>query len=271
MEIRNLKNTSLSEIVACLIKSFDGYFVSLPSEVDFWRKKFHGARVNFELSFGVFDTEKLVAFIINGVYLDNGLKTAFNSGTGVLPEYRGQRLVDKMYDFAFPKLKENGIQKYKLEVIDINERAIKVYERIGFEKKRRLKSYKGNLPKSMGNIILKEIDFSEIKCKSEYPYSWDQCNEAVILSDSYKVYKIENSEEEIGHLICSLETGNIAQVEVYKHQWIGLFNALSKVTKTIKINNVDSRRVDLIQYLEELGIENSIDQFEMELLFKKGL
>ena len=59
--------------------------------------------------------------------------TAFNSGTGVVPKYRGRRIVKQLYDFAIPELLKRGVEKCGLEVIKENEKAIKAYRRVGFE------------------------------------------------------------------------------------------------------------------------------------------
>jgi ribosomal protein S18 acetylase RimI-like enzyme len=107
--------------------AFDGYFVKMPDSLDYWATRFKQARVNYHYSFGVFDASRLVAFIIQGMDIHDGQLTAFNTGTGVLPAYRGQKLVDRLYDHAIPRLKERGIQKCQLEVIQENERAIRVY------------------------------------------------------------------------------------------------------------------------------------------------
>jgi len=117
----------------------------MPSDPVFWQNRWNWARVDYELSFGVFEGEQLVAFIINGIDQHNGKRTAFNTGTGVIKNFRGQQLVDKMYAAALPHFQKAGIEKYLLEVFVNNERAIRVYERIGFKKIRRLKCYKGKL------------------------------------------------------------------------------------------------------------------------------
>jgi len=85
IEIRDLANTKLSTIVDCLLIAFDGYFVKMPSDVHYWANRYKGARVDFSLSFGAFEGDKLVAFIINGIDDDKGMRTAFNTGTGVIP------------------------------------------------------------------------------------------------------------------------------------------------------------------------------------------
>ncbi len=83
MLIRHLNQFELDKIVECLILAFDGYFVKMPSELDYWKEKFYLARVDYSLSFGAFDGDKLVAFIMNGIDYHNEVLSAFNTGTSI--------------------------------------------------------------------------------------------------------------------------------------------------------------------------------------------
>lgn len=271
MKIQNLSNTPLEEIVTCLLKSFEGYFVKMPDDVDFWKSRLKAARVDFGLSFGVFDKEKLVAFILNGIDTDLQQKTAFNTGTGVLPAYRGQGLVDKMYDHAFPILKQNGVSKCKLEVITKNDRAIKVYERIGFEKKRRIKCFSGDLTAATNtDITLTETDLNDIRSLCDGTvYSWENSFAAVTLArENYKVYKVKRQQADstaIGYVILNPATGYIAQLAATAGNWDVVFEGIKQVCTWVKINNIDENRTDLLHHLAKEGLQNTIDQYEMEL------
>ena len=273
MNIQNLKDTPLAVIVECMAIAFEGYFVKIPADVDFWRDRYKAARVDFELCFGVFDQEKLVAFIINGIDQQNGLLTAFNTGTGVLPEYRGKQLVDKLYEHALPIFKERGIQKCALEVIQENNRAIRVYERIGFEIKRSMKCFSGDLKTIKAESSVQAVPFVDIK-NSENPnhhfYSWDNCNEALLSAgDIYTSYFVlNNQQQKIGHFIINPKNNYVAQLEADEENLGILISGIQQITNNIRINNVDERRTRYIQHLLHHGLENTIDQFEMEMKMK---
>ncbi len=67
------------------------------------------------------------------------------------------------------------------------------------------------------------------------------------------------------------KSGYIAQFEVLEDvssQWSTLFSAIKSINKEVRINNVDNRLTSKINALESAGIENTVDQFEMELLLK---
>ncbi len=271
--IKNLKHTELAEIVDCLVASFADYFVQMPADVAYWENRFAGARVNFELSYGAFDGDRLVGFIMQGIDSRAGELIAFNTGTGVLPAYRGQQLVDQLYAFALPELKAAGVKKCALEVIQQNERAIRVYERIGFTKNRSYKCFKGELKPLPEEVVLQETPFETIE-KNHNPHhplnSWDNCNSAVKASNGiYKTYLVTDcTYNSIGFFVIHPFSGYLAQLEVNqpleRANWKKLFAGIRKISKTLKINNVDHRRVELLTILPELGLENHVNQFEME-------
>lgn len=270
--ITNLKGIPLEQIVTCLVTAFEGYFVQMPSDVDYWRKRYKGARVDWELSFGAFHEEKLVGFIINGVDNLNDVLTAFNTGTGVIPAFRGKQLVDRLYAFALPFFEEKGIGKCALEVIQENARAIKVYERIGFTKKRNLLSFKGTittkeLPKE---ISIKQVPLNSILsglANHDY-YSWDFNNEALfLLQDDYTTYTVwDTTNRPIGYFMINLNNKTVAQIEAQPLNIPLLLKGIQQVTSTFRMVNVDDRRTELIENLLTCGLENTINQFEMEML-----
>ncbi|HAA23335.1 MAG TPA: hypothetical protein DCR93_37840 [Cytophagales bacterium] len=91
---------------------------------------------------GVFYQGRLVAFIFSAVAEYQGSLTAYNGGTGVIPEHRGQKLVDAMYDLMLPKLEADGVERCVLEVLTDNPKALRAYQRVGFEKGDFLRCFK---------------------------------------------------------------------------------------------------------------------------------
>jgi len=132
MIIKQLHTTSIHTIIDCFLLAFDQYFVEMPSDKVYYIERWKAAQVDFALSYGMFDDEKLVGFILHAIDKRFGVLTAYNAGTGVISEYRGKRIVKALYQFAIEDLKQNGIKKSTLEVITENEKAIKAYEGIGY-------------------------------------------------------------------------------------------------------------------------------------------
>lgn len=227
--------------------------------------------MDWALSFGVFDGEDLVAFILNGVGLDDGLKTAFNTGTGVLPAYRGHGWVDRLYAFAREPFAAAGIEQCKLEVITENHRAIRVYERIGFRILRRVRCFSGALAVPDGAAVaLVPISLMELRARPKAAlYSWDHTDEAISqIWDSYQGYEVLGSVggNVLGWFVINPANGYIPQLESPQNDWDAMFSGIAQIATTIKINNIDDQWVELLDTLLALGVHNSVDQFEMGMI-----
>lgn len=273
MQFNFLDKTPIEEIVNCLLAAFADYSVPMPEQVAYWEDRFRIARVDYSLSPAVFDEAgKLVAFIINAVDVnEHGQKVAYNTGTGVIPTYRGRQLVDQMYTFATPALKAAAIDLLQLEMISTNDRARRVYERIGFEVSRDLKCYHGDLP-ALALSEHSSLELQEIACyfdshHPEYPYSWDNSQQSILTAgNKYKAYQLVSKADGqlLGKFIIDPKAAYLTQLETTAEHWPDLFAAIGKLTPKVKINNIDSRRADLIRALEKIGIPNVINQVEME-------
>lgn len=268
LRIQNLLNTPLEVIVNCLNESFQGYYVQLPSNTEYWRDRFRIARVDFKYSFGMFDQDKLVGFIIQGIGDFAGRPTVFNTGTGVLPSYRGKRIVDELYNVAIPLLTTHGFNNYLLEVIEENKRGIRVYERIGFKKVRKLYCYKGQINIPANGLILKKLDekLPTSGYQDERFYSWDHTRDAIMASKTtYETFIVSNEQNnEVGYFTINPATGYVARMEkTTMGSYKDLLGGISRIAKEIKINNVPEDRSILRLELLNAGLVNVINQFEM--------
>lgn len=269
MQLKTLATTPLPQIVDCLNKAFAGYFVPLPEEVAFWEAKFQRGRVDYSLSFGAFDQDQLVGFIINGIDQRNSKYTAFNSGTGVLPTHRGEQLVDQLYGFSLPLLKAKGIEHCELEVIQQNDRAIRVYERIGFQKKRLLHCFGGKYTGPKHAVQIKQIPFTELRKRigeDDAIHAWDHNHQAVAKGGAFfETYQVtDTAGEYIGYFVINAGHKFLAQFDCATKDIEKLFSGVAQLTETCRMNNIDEKRKDLVQGLQELGFKNTINQYEME-------
>lgn len=270
MQIKKLSSLPFPKIIEALLAAFSDYYVTLSEDLDYWRQRFHAARVNLDYSYGVFDQEQLVAFIIHGIDQKKAIPTAFNTGTGVLDAYRGQKLVDLLYAHALPKLHAQGIKLCSLEVIQQNARAIRVYERIGFKINTSMYSYRGKLPAPDSSIQLKEVPFTDLLQAGHkgYPnYFWDNTNAAVLQAGStyitYGAYLPAG--HLIGYFVWHAPRYHLVQVECLESDWETLFKGIAQLNPYFSINNVDRQRLDLLQFLKNKGFQNTINQYEMEM------
>lgn len=272
MTFKNLSNASFDEIVDCVLLSFENYYVKMPTEKSYYKKRWKAAKVDFNLSYGMFDKGKLVGFIIHGIDTRNGFYTAFNTGTGVLPEYRGKRMVKSIYQYALPDLIKNGIKKTALEVIVKNTKAIKAYESVGFKICKNYNCYAGAIQSKLEETPeIKEIAATEFNwdaLQNQNSFSWDFQRESII-EGNHNYYYVFNHKNLESYFIINPQNKYLLQFDVLRFEngaWERLFAAIKNITEEIKIINVDSQLKDKIDIINLMGLKSTVDQFEMELL-----
>lgn len=112
MEIKSLENTGFDTLFEAFNAAFAGYEVQLnKSELQTMLKR---RGFNPALSFAAFDGDKIVSFTCNGTGDYNGVKTAYDTGTGTLEAYRGNGLATQIFETSIPYLREAGIKEYLL-------------------------------------------------------------------------------------------------------------------------------------------------------------
>jgi len=279
MLIKSVEDFELQEFTTCFNDAFSDYVIPFHASPEKLAEKFAAAGVNYQLSFGAFDHDKQVAFVMHGIGERNGERTAFNTGTGVVPLYRGRRLVAQIYRHAFPILKKHHIQKCLLEVIQTNEKAIKAYSSLGFQIHRELVCLKGhidvNLPVSHRHTSIITVSPEEFDWTSAHLYwnfapSWEQSVDAVLRNPHlYDVVTIKEDDLICGYVVVKSANGAVLQfgvLEEKRNQGYGrsLFNWIGKKHSILTVNNVDKRDTKSIRFLEGVGLEVYIEQYEME-------
>ena len=97
--------------------------------------------VSYDLFPGLYENDRLVGLTLIGIDEWGGRLTAYDAGTGIVPEFRKLGWARKLFDHALPALRQKGVERFALEVLQQNEPAIKTYRKSGFEIIRELKCY----------------------------------------------------------------------------------------------------------------------------------
>ena len=269
MQVKDLSSTPFDEVMNCFHKSFENYFVTLPLDINYWKNRFNAIKVDWKLSFGMFDGDELIGFIINAVDVHNQSLTAYNTGTGVLPEYRGRQIVDQLYTHAFEIFKKKGIKKCLLEVICENSRAIAVYKRIGFEILRELRSYSGTISSKEKLFQVEKTDYRKVLDHNLYRpqfYTWESSAETILNSGAALLtYLLKNEQEDPMGYFCIDQNSVVLQLDSEEKDSNFLLSGISGVSKNVKIKNVPAQRKDLLNAVISAGLENTVNQYEMQL------
>lgn len=276
MTVKNLSDISFETMLDCFLKAFENYFVELPSDKEYYKQRWKSAKVNFRYSYGMFEGEKMVGFILHALDKRKNKLIAFNTGTGVIPGYRGKRIVNSIYTYALKDLKDKNIEMSVLEVITKNDIAIKLYESIGFEKCKEYKCFSGKIQlNTTEEVVLNEIAINLVDWTSlpnQDLYSWDNQKES-ILEGNYRFFQVIRTNEPESFFVINPEINYLAQFDLLKEEnngWARLFAGIMKISELVKINNVDYRLKEKLEALNSVGLKNSVDQFEMELKIKDG-
>nr|WP_321234449.1 GNAT family N-acetyltransferase [uncultured Psychroserpens sp.] len=270
MIVRHLGHTDFETIMECFLSAFENYFVTMPTDYNYYKQRWKVAKVNFDLSYGMFDGDQLVGFIIHAIDERHGEQIAFNTGTGVIPEYRGRKIVKAIYAYAISDLKRNGITKSVLEVIIENEKAVKAYQGVGFKICKTFKCFAGELSSNEGPVKMEEISFDNIlwsDMPNQDKYSWD-FHYRCLKDGNSKYYNVYN-DAEIESFFSIKPDGTINQLEILnahkEGHWERLMFAVQSVLKQVRIINVDDRLDTKLHALEHAGLKNTVNQYEMEL------
>lgn len=270
MKIIPLSEIAFEELVDCFLKAFEGYFVSFPKNPDYFKNRWEIANVNYDLSYGMLENETLIGFIIHAIGERDGELTAYNTGTGVLANYRGRGIVNALYQFAIPKLKEKSLTRTSLEVIRENNPAIRAYKKIGFEVCKNYKCFRGNIRTNYSDPLINEVNAQEFnwnRLPNQDLYSWDN-QKTSIMRGNYSFYQVQDGHgDEVGAFVMNPKSGYLAQFDCFEnttHHWDHLFKAIRSISHNIIVNNVEESLSYKIEQLKRVGLDHTIDQFEME-------
>ncbi|MFA6201070.1 MAG: GNAT family N-acetyltransferase [Bacteroidales bacterium] len=277
--IKSLKDISFDELFISFNEAFGSYEVQVNKEelrVMLKRRGFVK-----ELSFGVFEDERLISFTLNGIGQFNGLKTAYDTGTGTIEEFRGKGIASTIFNYSLPFLKEAGVKQYLLEVLQHNTNAVSVYRKLGFETIREFNYFKQaneliklNSKDLLEGFCFKEMDLGDKNLLMkfwDFTPSWQNSFEAIERSfDDFKIIGVYKDDVLIGYSIFEPNSGDLTQIAISKeYRRQGLGSAL--LCETLKYNTFNSVKAvnteinceSVTAFLESNNIPLCGKQFEM--------
>jgi len=274
MKFKTLENTTTEDILAVFNLSFLNSIAPFQLTKEEFEFKLNNDSIKLELSVGAFIDNKLVGFILHGKNRINNQSVAYNAGTGVDPNFRGNKIISKLYDFVIPILKTNGVTKMQIEVISENTNALPIYKNVGFKIDRELNCYKGTLEPN-GNSApeireLTEYDWQIMESFWDCQPSWQNSITAAENSFNNNIsIGIYDKEMLLGYMIYNPISNKIQQLAVdNKHRRKGLGRELLQYVsknnnKELLLNNVDTASKATTSFLLSLGLKIKIKQYEM--------
>lgn len=272
----SLENTDVKELFSVFTGAFSDYMV--PVNMSFERFIGNMRRNGYDcrVSVGAFSDGKLVGFIMSGRRVNDGIMSAYDMGTGVIPEYRSLGIAGNMIDHLKCLLDHEGVPRYLLEVIRDNERALNLYRRKGFEVRREFTCFqidKSHL-KGVSSFHVEHVsslDFDHVKGFQDASPSWQNSAESILSDNDRYVFSVISAGGRVcAYAVSDPVTGDIAQFAV-SHECRGRGMGKSLLTdirdntaaSTLRVVNVgDEATRSLLTHLDFVPFA---EQYEMEL------
>ncbi|MFH0756270.1 MAG: GNAT family N-acetyltransferase [Bacteroidota bacterium] len=234
------------------------------------------------LSFGAFYKGELVSFTFNGIGNYNGIKTAYDTGTGTIREFRGRGLATRVFKDSVPFLKEAGIDRYLLEVLQHNRGAFSVYRKLGFEITREFNYFSSALDEvripENESVEFPEIRPVDLHAREEMKKFWDFTpswqNDFGSIERSLEDFKMIGAFSRgkmAGYAIFAPHSGDLTQIAVEKSlRRKGIATAMLKVIlkeirhTSVKLINAERGCDSITGFLNSFSILPAGTQFEMQ-------
>ncbi|USG65497.1 GNAT family N-acetyltransferase [Brevibacillus ruminantium] len=133
ISIKRFPECTLAEITEAWNRGFEGYFFPITMTVDSLTQRLGAEGYTSALSVVAFSDGAPVGLVASGVRSIAGKKVAWNGGTGVATEFRRQGLGRKLMEATLDLYRQEGVQLATLEAVSQNDKAIALYQQLGYE------------------------------------------------------------------------------------------------------------------------------------------
>ena len=280
MKFTTLRDVPQSTLTDCFNEGFSDYAFDMTTTDQYLTDRWKLGGVDFSLSGGAWIGDKLVGIVIIMIGEVEGVMTAFNGATCVRPEARGQAATQKIFDFLIPKFKAKGIKKAQLEVLEKNDRAISVYEKIGFQIDRKLLCFKEiegitSSPKVNKRILMETctainpLNFSDWKTNKP---GWEQSDTTIInFPERHQFFTVKLDNKIISYIIVCPGSILVSQILISPEHRIKdienvVFSYLRQLNLPTRQINIGEGSKELIKFLLNSQFTNYINQFEMSMI-----
>ncbi|GAA4433030.1 GNAT family N-acetyltransferase [Pontibacter saemangeumensis] len=278
-----LTEKELPELHEAFLQAFADYLVPIQLSAAQFKTKIKREGIAPSFCAAAYVGTEMAGFILTGLGEWQGMPTAYNAGTGVLPQFRGYNLTQQLYAYLLPKLRESGVEQCLLEVIQENAPALRAYKAVGFKVTRTLdllRAKKGELllkveePEHITIAATTKPDWKTYACFRDGEPSWQNSAEAIRKSPDEKVMleARDLGQEAVGHILFFPNTGSVAQFAVDRRsRGKGIGTALLReavqrsAAPSLMFVNIDTAATSLLSYLERRHFKLVLRQYEMLL------
>ena len=278
LHYESLFHIGREEIYQSFLNAFSDYQVPMNMTFPQFEKMLKRRGFDPNVSVGAFEGDSLVGFILNGCRMWNGKATAYDVGTGVIPDFRKQGITSHMLQTARQNFGKSGVEQYVLEVLTANTSAANIYTKNGFTIERKFLCCQMDREKNRTDLLhraerVMDPDWELLSTFWDYRPSWQNSIQSIeAVRESFDISAVRINNCIVGYGIINKTTGEIPQIAVgknWRNKGIGssiladLMNQTS--SNQIKILNIDTRSNAMLQFITAAGFHNTVNQYEMKL------
>lgn len=274
---KKLTECTIQDTITAWNRGFEGYFVQLEMTPELFFNRLVNEGLSMNHSLVAFDGEKPVAIVLNGFRVIDGKKTVWNGGTGIAVDYRGKGVSNLLMEAALKVYSEEGVEIATLEAIKENERAIRLYQKFGYEITDSLVYLSGTVDVNAIPISCQSIRPEQLVTYQFYKENlpW-QCQWQSVKSGEAQIYYDENQNplgyslfkrawNQQGQLervfLYQIELLEFPQEETFKSILTSITGETNHPVSFMTINT--SLTNPIIPILMDLGFEKKTEQVKM--------
>ncbi|OEH92090.1 GNAT family N-acetyltransferase [Bacillus solimangrovi] len=291
--IKRLNECTLQDAITAWNEGFSGYFTDVQMTIDVFLNRLTQEGLSANHSIVAFDGNKPIGIVLNGLRMIDGKKVAWNGGTGVATTYRGSGIGKKLIEETLAIYEKEGVDIATLEAIKQNEKAIRLYEKLGYviEDKLFFFAHEGSFEINPFQDYLDEYKYIKtvplaVQYLSFYKSmsSWQtqvksvRDGEAILAVDSQTGEKVgyaflkRNFNDDGLHVStalyqCETASNRNDQQQVAASLLSQLFSPFDQKLKRITVN-LSSNNQSVISLLQGAGFEKSVEQVYMKKICK---
>lgn len=258
---------------------FSDYLIKMDIDKESFISHFFGAEGNqLEHSFLALDGDKPVGLVLGGIKEYEGLKTIRCGALCMHPDYRGKGISQELFKLHKEEAIKEGCKQLFLEVLVGNDRAIKFYKNLGYERVYDLSYFSCNDTSSFREESLiyevKKIDYDELsKLKDkvvDLHINWQNDFDYMEKLNGLNYYGVYNSGQLIAGM-CISPSGKVYFIHIvskYRGNGIGK-GLIARAVKDMNLSKLSisfPNNASLEGFIKLLGFKrDKIAQYEMYL------
>lgn len=136
--IKRMSECTFAEVTKAWNRGFEGYYIPVAMTEESLVQRLGAEGYVLSLSVVAFDGTEPVGLLASGLRTIGEQQVAWNGGTGVATEYRRQGVGRQLIYATLELYREAGVDVATLEALSQNEKAIALYEQLGYQVEDRL-------------------------------------------------------------------------------------------------------------------------------------